>query len=326
MAKISLIPDNIDFNTAADENILSGGLRNNLNLPHGCKSGTCGACKCKVLSGDLRLDEYNKTVLTDEERHQGYTLLCKAHAISDVVLNLPHALGGYPIRLLPSKVLSIQKINTTAILRLKTPPSQPFRFYAGQYIDIMVGGKSRSYSIANGPNDNNEVELHIRYHPGGVFSELVWNELQEGQILRFKGPLGSFQLQNTAAPIIMLCTGTGFAPIKAILEDMYNKNTQRQVYLIWGNRLLSDFYLLDQLKLWQEKLNLSITLCLTQEIATSYYAGRVTEVLTGQFSNLSQYEMYACGNLQMIEDSYNLASGLGLVKGNFFSDAFTPSV
>ncbi len=326
MPKISIIPENIEFDIDYTENILSAGLNQNLNLPHGCKSGNCGACKCKVQLGDIDLDEYNKNVLKDEEIEQGYTLLCKAHAKTDVVLYIPHFLHGFPIKMLPARVEKIKKINTTAIIILKIPATQKFGFYAGQYIDIMHKGKNRSYSLAGNPKKNDELELHVRYYNKGIFSEFVWNELKEQQILRFKGPLGNFRLQETENPIILICTGTGFAPIKSIIESIISDNIKKEIHLYWGNRTKEDFYLLELLPQWQEQLNLRITLCVSKENVDGYKSGYVTHELSKDFSDLKKYEVYACGNIKMIEDVYDLAvNKLNLAKTNFFSDAFIPS-
>ena len=326
MAKITLLPSNTEFHAEANEHILTAGLNANLNLPHGCKSGDCSDCKCKVVSGSITHDTYNSKALTTEELTNGYTLLCRAYAHSDLVLDMPNYSAGFPIRNIPTRVDKITKINNTAILTLKLPPTQKFDFYAGQYIDIILTSKNRSYSIASSPTQIGEIELHVRLHAGGVFSEYVWNELQEKQLMRFRGPLGNFKLQNSNRPILLVCTGTGFAPIKAILDDMLANNNQRQINLYWGNRTTHDFYLLNILDKWKEQLNIDITLCLSQDNHSDYTSGYVTTAITNDFQDLTQYEVYACGNLKMIEDVYNLAQNkLGLDKNNFFSDAFTPS-
>lgn len=328
MAKITIVPDNIEFEiNNPEQDILSAGIGNNLNLPHGCKNGDCGACKCKVVSGEVKLSHYNQKTLPPEEVHQGYTLLCKAHALSDVVLNIPNLLSSFPIKTLPAKVLSIDKFGQIAILKLKLPPTQKFDFYAGQFIEIILKDKNRSYSIANSPLEHGIIELHVKHYSTGKFSELVWNELQIGQILRFRGPLGNFRLQDNNTPIIMVCTGTGFAPIKAILESMAISKSTREINLFWGNSDQDDFYLLEHLKKLSKQLNIKLNLCLSQQTKEGFNSGRVTNLLEAQFKDLSTYAMYACGNLAMIEDVYNLATTkLGLDKTKFFSDAFTPSV
>jgi len=327
MTKVTIIPENVELSITDEETILTNALVQKLNLPHGCKSGTCGACKCKVVSGEIKLDPYNTAVLTDEEKHQGYTLLCRAHPVGDVVLEIPHVLKGFPIKTLPARVEKIDKFNDMAILTLKLPPTQSFGFYAGQYIDIITNGKNRSYSIASSPTASGTLEVHVRYHQGGVFSEFVWHELKENQILRFKGPLGNFQLSETNLPILMVCTGTGFAPIKSILEYIAASNIKREIQVYWGNRMFADYYMLDLLYALQEKLGFKLTLCLSGEIKDGCTDGRVTGAVEQDFTDLSAYEVYACGNLAMIEDLYELSSEkLGLIKQNFFSDAFTPSV
>lgn len=327
MPKITIEPDKVEFAVTIDETILDAGLRNKLNLPHTCKNGTCGTCKTKILAGEVNLDTYNPRTLSEDEQKQGYTLLCKAHAMTDVVLDIPDILNAFPVKILPSKVVAINKINNIAILKLKLPANLTFAFYAGQYIEIMLKGKNRSYSIGSSPTQSQEIELHIKYHPEGVFSQYVWNELQVDSILRFRGPLGNFRLQKTEKPIICVCTGTGFAPIKSILEDMSFHNNQRTIYLYWGNRTAQDFYNLDIIEQWQKKLNIKVVLCLSQEEKSGYFYGYVMSAIVEDFTDLSAYEVYACGNPDMIENVFELACGkLNLAKNNFFSDAFTPSV
>ena len=244
------------------------------------------------------------------------------------MLDIPNLLTGFPIKTLPAKVEKIEKLGDVAIITLKLPFNQVFGFYAGQYVEIMLQGKNRCYSIANNPSQSSEVEIHVRYYTGGVFSEFVWNELKEKQILRFKGPLGSFQLsENHDKPTILICTGTGFAPIKAIIKDIAAKNIQRKLYVYWGNRTVNDFYLLDVLRDLAQRLNFKLTLCTSREAADGFTNSYVTQALANDFDDLHDYEIYACGNLHMIEDAYQLASKeRGLSRQNFFSDAFIPSV
>lgn len=328
MPNILITPDNVNFATANDETILMAGLRNKLNMPHQCKNGICGSCKCKVISGTIEHDEYNEKTLSKEELHEGYSLLCKAHAKTDIVLDIPNLLNSFPIKMLPAKVDSLEKFNGIAVIKLKTPSNMPFQFHAGQYVDIMLNGKTRSYSIANAPtNGENIIELHVRYHASGIFSEFIWNEAREQSLLRFRGPLGNFYLRDTNKPIILVCTGTGFAPIKSIIEHMLATNNQRSVTLYWGNRDIEDFYMLELMISWQKQLNIKINLCLSRKSAAGFVHGRVTNAILNDFTDLANYEVYACGNPKMTEDVFDLATTkLNLIKGNFLSDAFTPSV
>ncbi len=327
MLKITINPDKIEFNVTTDEIVLNAGLAQKLNLPHACKNGVCGACKSKLISGDVTLDTYNQRTLTPDDIKQGYTLLCKAHAQTDLVFDIPNVLDGFPVKIMASKVLSVNKIHNTAVITLKLPVALGFGFHAGQYIEIMFKGKARSYSIASSPVTPDEIELHTKYHKGGEFSEYVWNELQADAMVRFKGPLGAFKLQKSEQPMLLVCTGTGFAPVKSIIETLYLNNDKREIHLYWGNREIKDFYLTEFLDKWHERLNIKITLCLSQENNRMYFAGYVTAALKNDFDNLKNYDMYACGNPRMIEDAFELATEeLGLDKDRFFSDAFTPAV
>ena len=328
MHTITVIPDNVKFTPMDGETILEAGLKQKLNLPHSCKNGVCATCKCKIISGSVALNPYNKLILSEAEIESGYTLLCRAHATSDVVLDIPNLLTGFPVKMLPAKVESVVKVGNTAIINLKLPANQKFEFYAGQYIEIMLKNQVRSYSLANMVNELNQLELHVKHHPGGAFSDLIWNnELKAGSILRFKGPFGTFKLQQTATPILLVCSGTGFAPIKAILEDMSLSKNMREIHLFWGNRTLKDFYLPDVLPKLQMELNLKVTLCLSNEKAENYFSGYVTHAVVANFTNLDGYELYACGNRDMIADIYTIATKeLHLQAQNFFSDVFTPSV
>jgi CDP-4-dehydro-6-deoxyglucose reductase len=325
MPKIKIIPDNVEFDVNDNETILDAGLKLKYNLPHSCKNGACGACKTMVLEGEIKLDHYNDLTLSQHDKEQGYTLLCKAHPLSDIKLEIHNFLDSFPIKILPAKVSQITKIKQVAILKLKLPTTLTFDFYAGQYVEILLKGKNRIYSIGSSPDNNQEIELHVKYHKDGVFSQYVWNELELGDILRFKGPLGHFRLQNTNNPIIFICTGTGFAPIKSILDNMVKTTNKRKIYFYWGNRIVDDFYALDVVKNWQENLNIKIQLALSQDQQPNYMSGRITNLLKNDFSNFADYEIYACGNPAMIEEVFHLTCNRGLNKKNFFSDAFIPS-
>ncbi len=326
MPQIIIKPSNNEFIVNDNETILDAGIRNKLNLPHGCKDGDCGACKCKILSGNVKLATYRANILSDVEIHEGYTLLCRAYALNDIELEIPNLLNNLSIRVLPSKVSLIERISDTIILKLKLPSQLDFKFHAGQYIEIILKDKNRSYSIANAYGTN-EIELHIKYYSGGVFSEFVLNELKIDSLLRFKGPLGNFGLRNTQNPAIFVCTGTGFAPIKALLEEMIYTNSNKQIYFYWGNQTISDFYMLEFLNNAKAKLNLSVKLCLSKEQQSGFYSGYVTDAILKDHDNLSSYEVYACGNRNMIESIYTIAtSQLNLDRINFLSDVFTPAI
>jgi CDP-4-dehydro-6-deoxyglucose reductase len=323
--QVQVTPRNLSFNSEDTDTILEAALNAMINLPHSCKEGSCGACKCKATTGSYKYpDGFQPLSLNEQEITDGYVLTCKAHAQSDITLHLPD-FNGWPIKVLPAKIETLEKTASLAILTLTLPSNQKFDFYAGQYIDLNLNGITRSYSIANGPNDSGKLELHIRYRKGGALSEMLWNNVQPRQLVRLKGPLGSFTLNDSQTPLLLVCTGTGFAPVKSLLEYIRDKQIKRKIHLIWGNYGVEDFYLLDLLKKWQEQLDLSLDLCASAESHPGYYQGMVTEYIAEHYSDLSDYEVYACGNTAMIESLLHTTTTLNLPREKFFSDSFTPS-
>lgn len=335
---VKVIPMKTEYKVEVGQDLLSAALKANLNLPHGCKNGTCGACKCKIVSGDFALGKYHPQALTNQEREREIVLSCRAFAKSDLIIEVPEFSGGHAIKTLPIKIKQIEKIGTVAIVKLRLPYGYTLEYDPGQYIDIMFemsktrmfeGGKTRSYSIANWPISDGMIELHIRYRKNGLFSEALWNKFRAGffgKILLFKGPLGGFKLQESNKSILMVCTGTGFAPIKAILEYMRARGISRKISLVWGNYSAADFYKLDTLEMLRQQLNINLTLCVKNGQVAGFKNCLVTDVVREDFTNLDDYEVYACGNLTMIQDLYDLTtSKLNLLPMNFFSDAFTQS-
>ena len=203
-----------------------------------------------------------------------------------------------------------------------------FNFHAGQYINIILEDKVRSYSIANAFNKNNILELHIKTYTGGLMTEYL-NKLliSNNPILSIDAPLGHFALNtlnNNTNNIIFACTGTGFAPIKALIETLIQQKSIKKIYLYWGNRYESDFYCLSDLKKWQEVLNIEIYTCVSSNDTNK--KNYITTMIKEHFIDLLQYEIYASGNLNMIHDLYQIAINLGLESNMFFSDVFIPKI
>ena len=232
--KVTIRNSQQTFYTKFGQTILDSALAANLNIPYSCKSGNCGMCKCNKISGEIAHGEYSSFVLSANEVAANKILLCKSVAKSDIVIDTPDWSDEIPLRLMHAKIEAITKTPSVAILKLKLLANQSLHFHAGQYINILYKDKIRSYSLASSPMQPCSLELHIRYYRGGVFSEVVWNDFIAGKIIRFKGPLGNFTLQDNVRnhSILMICTGTGFAPIKSILEYMVSTNDKRTICLI----------------------------------------------------------------------------------------------
>ena len=233
MAKftVTLQPSGHQFEVEDGEAVLAAALRQGFVLPYGCKNGACGSCKAKILSGSVDYGVYQKKALPDADKAQGKALFCQAKPLSDLVLEARTigAAKDIPIKTLPCRVQRIERpTHDVAILFLKLPASERLQFLAGQYIDFLLrDGSHRSFSMANPPHADECLELHLRNY-GGPFSIHAFTRMKEKDILRFEGPLGTFFLrEDSAKPVILLASGTGFAPLKAIVEHALRAGFER---------------------------------------------------------------------------------------------------
>jgi CDP-4-dehydro-6-deoxyglucose reductase len=254
------------YKIEGNETILQAALKQGLVLPYGCKNGACGSCKATIIDGSVDYGTHHPKALSESEKTNSKVLLCTAKALTNLKIQatLIARPGMTTPKKLPCRVESIQKkAEDIAIVKLKLPSSEKFNFLAGQYVDILLkDGKRRSYSMANAPNQNNIVELHIRHTPGGAFTDAIFgdgtpsiNAIKEKDILRLEGPLGTFFLrEDSSRPIILLASGTGFAPIKAVIEHAVGKGIKREMHLFWGVRKPSELYMLDLALKWEKDI------------------------------------------------------------------------
>lgn len=329
---VTIKPSNHVFHVNQEETLLDAALREGFSLPYGCRNGACGACKGKVLEGSLDYGEYQPHALTEEEKCQGLALFCCARPQSDLVIEVKEigAAKDIQVRTMPCRVEKIERpADDVAVLYLKLPANERLQFLAGQYIDILMkDGKRRSFSLANAPHNDAFLQLHVRYLAGGAFTEYVFNSLKEKDILRFEGPLGSFFLQeDSTKPIIFLASGTGFAPVKAIVEHAFQIGVQREMVLYWGARHQKDIYMAELPQRWQkERPNFRFIPVLSEPDVADHWNGRtglVHQAVKEDFADLSGYEVYACGNPAMVEAAHGcLTTERGLPQDQFYSDAF----
>lgn len=332
--KLTILPKGQVIDLGEDDTILDAALRADFNMPYGCRNGSCGNCKGKVLSGSVRHDDHALSALSEAERESGMALFCCARAEGDVVVECREIDAARDIQTLtlPARVEKIDKVSgDVAVLTLKLPPSERFRFLAGQYIDIHTrNGKKRSFSLANAPRQDGTLELHIRHTPGGEFSEYVWNEMKVREILRFTGPLGSFFLrEDSSRPIILVATGTGFAPIKGMLEQVFAGMNQRRIVLYWGARNLAEMYMRELPLRWQkENANFTFIPVLSEPLDSDQWQGRVGlvhEAVLEDHGSFAPYQVYACGAPVMVEAAHEAFTARGLPNEEFYSDAFFAS-
>lgn len=333
MSQVTITPSQTQFETQADETILEAALRQGYNLPNACQSGMCGTCIAQVVSGEVALGDYDDCALTDEDAAAGMVLLCACQPKGDVVLDLPAYEGAKAIapRTMPARVAHVDIRGNMALLRLALPKSPPFKFYAGQYADILYKGTVRSYSLANAPSDNGVMEFHVRLREGGVFSPALFSgSLKVGDVLRVRAPLGAFTLHdNNHKPLIFIATGTGFAPIKSLLHHLRDTDPSRSVHIYHGAQTADGLY--DEAAL-RELLYLLPNARYTPVLSRADDAwqgarGYITEHVLHDYADLSGYEVYACGSIDMIRASKQaFTAQRGLPETAFYSDAFTPYV
>lgn len=331
---VTLKPSGNTFKARPDETILDAALRQGIGLPYGCRNGACGSCKGTLVAGDFDYGDYQERTLRPEEKAAGKALFCVGKACSDLTLEVREigGMGDLQIRTLPCRVEKVEKPATdVAVLYLKLPAQERMQFLAGQYIDILLkDGKRRSFSIANAPHHDQFIELHIRHIEGGQFTSFVFNEMRDRAILRFEGPLGSFFLrEDSDKPIIFMAGGTGFAPIKAVLEHAFFKHIDREMVLYWGCRSLADLYMANVPAEWaREYPHFTFIPVLSEPNAEDNWSGRtgfVHQAILDDFADLSGYQVYACGAPVMIETGQKAFAERGLPEAEFFADSFTYS-
>lgn len=335
--QITIQPSLNQFPADPDKSVLDAALAAGILLPYSCRSGACSTCKARVVSGTVEAGNSAAQILTPQEIHEGFTLLCQARATSDLVIESKEIrlASDIQIRKLPSRVTSITRpASDVAILQLQLPATENFRFYAGQYVEIILkDGKRRSYSMANPPHSAAALELHVRHLPGGVFTDHVFGvgatQMKEREILRVEGPFGSFFLrEDSDLPIVMVASGTGFAPIKAIIEHMVHQNIQRPVTLYWGGRRPVDLYMDALAKQWAQTLaDFTYIPVVSDALPEDAWTGRtgfVHRAVMDDFPSLMAHQVYACGAPIVVESARReFVTQCGLPDEAFFADSFT---
>lgn len=297
------------FDVDADTPVLTAALAQGMGLPYGCQSGNCGACRAKLISGRVHYAS-KPDGLSDMELRQGYTLLCQALAQSDLVLEveeLPHH-HAIRVRNLPARVARRERLSHDVMaLYLQLPNGTPFEFLAGQYVDILLpDGRRRSFSVACPPAGNGPMlELHLRHVPHGQFTDYVFHHMPERALLRIEGPLGNFYLRESTRPAILVGGGTGFAPLKAMLEQAFLRRLSRPMHLYCGVRTKRDLYMDTLARGWaRAHPQFRYTPVLSEPRAEDAWSGRtglVHEVVAIDYTNLADHEVYMSGPPPMIQ-------------------------
>jgi len=332
--KVTLQPSGRSFEVARDEPVLAAAIRAGVGLPYGCRDGACGSCKSRLVEGRVIHGVHQHKALSIAEEEEGWTLTCCATPQTDLVIEartVPGA-GEFAVQKMPCRIASIARpAPDVAVLKLQLPANVVLKYHAGQYIEfILRDGARRSYSMANAPHRAVEgLELHVRHMPGGKFTDHVFGGLKEKDILRLEGPFGSFYLrEDSERPIVLLASGTGFAPIKAIVEQMQFKGITRPAVLYWGCRTRAELYLHD----WAVEAaaampNLRYVPVLSEPKPEDAWTGRtgfVHHAVMEDLPDLGAHEVYACGAPIMVDSAQrDFVARCGLSAEEFYADAFT---
>lgn len=317
------------FRSVPGLSLVDAALAAGLTLPHSCKTGRCSTCKCKVIQGET-ISLQTEAGITDKEKTEGWILSCAREAQTDLTLEVED-LGGVvlpPSKTLPCRISDIEYVASDVVrVILRLPPSAEFKFIPGQYVDIIGPlGVRRSYSLACANSAEKKLELHIRAVDSGVMSDYWFRQAQANDLLRLNGPLGTFFLRNVAQlDLIFLATGTGIAPVKAMLESLVNVSSDqapKSVTIFWGGRTPSDLYFDVQTIPVKHRF-----IPVLSRAAASWQGvvGYVYNALLDIKPNLTNSVVYACGSDAMIRSARSSLFAAGLPETRFFSDAFVSS-
>jgi len=307
---ITLLPSQRQIAANPPQSILDTVRQAGVNLPHSCKSGRCGSCKARLVSGQVRDLISDPAGISEEEKKQGDILLCQSTPLTDVRIEVREAKPADSIeeRRLPVRVAKLIPWSEDLLgVILQLPAVEPFSFRAGQYLDLILPhGERRSYSIASPPHDAKTLELHIRKVKGGTFTESLFERLKPGALLEIEGPKGEFgvSLTVTQDPLIFVAGGTGYAPIKSLLRSILETQPTGPVHLYWGVRTRLDCYDWEWLRATQARFeNFKVTIAVSNEKVddAQFKSGLVHAVLLSEQSHLSNATMVAAGPPVMLE-------------------------
>ncbi|HQS30411.1 CDP-6-deoxy-delta-3,4-glucoseen reductase [Polaromonas sp.] len=331
---VTVQPSGRSYTANADEALLAAAIRNGIGLPYGCKDGACGSCKCKKIEGTVVHGPHQLKALSHEEEAAGFILTCCGVAHSDVVIESRQVTdeSAFPVKKMPIRVNTFAKAShDVMVMRLQLPAADVFKYHAGQYVEFLLrDGDRRAYSIANAPHtqaENPGVELHIRHMPGGKFTEHVFGAMKEKEIMRIEGPFGSFYLrEDSTKPMVLLASGTGFAPIRAMIEHMQFKRITRPAVLYWGGRRPADLYMNDWIMARVAEMpNLRYVPVVSDALPEDAWTGRtgfVHQAVLADIADLSGYQVYACGAPIVVDSAQAAYLAAGLPADEFFADSF----
>ncbi len=333
---VRLEPVGIEFEVDEDETVLRGAFRNGLQLMHGCKEGQCSACKSFLLDGEVDLDRYSTFALPDFEEQEGWTLLCRAHALTDLEVELVNydeevLKSGVPLQSATTKVAAVEELTSDIrrlVLELPDDPGE-LEFHPGQYVDISIpgggDGDHRSFSMANLPSDKGKLEFMIKLYPDGRFSGLLGSgEICEGTELEIQGPYGVFTLRDQSPRrLLFIGGGAGMAPILCLLRSLVEREIDRPAVYYYGARTEADLFHREELEALAEQLPSFRFVPALSEAEWEGETGLITDVVERMEPDFDDVDAYVCGPPPMVEAAQGLLMAKGIPESRIYFDKFT---
>ncbi|GAA5214017.1 2Fe-2S iron-sulfur cluster-binding protein [Corallincola platygyrae] len=326
--RVLIQPSGVFFEADENESIVESALKNQIALEYSCNNGACGKCKAKLIDGEIDFSDTH-SVLNQTEIKEGMFLTCSSKPLSDCVVDAKYfpELEGITQKVIPGKLDSIDfPSQEISVLKFRTPPRTELNYLPGQYFDLIYSGVRRSYSVANSQVSSTGIELHIAKVTKGEMSTKVFEEFKPETMVRLDGPKGTFFVRDSKNPLIFLAGGTGFAPVKAMVEDLIAKGDIREVYIYWGVSKPTNLYSSLPVE-WSNTFdNIHFVPVVSgDDVIWSGRKGLVHKAVMADFDSLAEFDVYACGSPLMIDSAQSDFEDLGLPAEQFFSDAFTAS-
>lgn len=323
MPRITLA-NGVVFQCGLEQTILDAARKSNIAIEHSCRAGRCGVCVAPVLHGETSATKPEDSLALDDY-NSGKILTCCRAPVSDVFLDIEDLgdIGLIPVVTLPCRIDSLKLMNNDVMqVVLRVPPNAKFKFVAGQYINLIDKGIRRSYSLANAARLDGKLEIQVKNVNQGLMSEYLFTRANHNDLLRLEGPLGTFSYRpDDSENIVLMATGTGIAPIKSILDSLENSPDKRNIYVVWGGRVLADLYL----DFSAVGLKHTFVPVLSREKIEDVFYGYVQDAVLGLELDLKKTTVYACGSEAMIKDACDIFMRNGLSHKRFYSDAFVSS-
>lgn len=316
MAKI--VFEDKEFNSQEGESVLDCLLRNDLDIPHSCKTGICHSCVMKCESGTVTANSQDG--IKDSQKIEGYFKACVCVPEDDMQVSLEGAGHTFSTEIVEKKLLN----ERTLLVRLSVPSD--FSYKSGQFINLIrpSDNLTRSYSLASMPSEN-FLEMHIRYYQDGKMSSWLVESVNTGDTVNFSGPLGDcfYTAGKESEPLLLAGIGTGMAPLYGIAREAVAKGHSGPITIIQGAMNEAGLYYTTEFRsLAETTANISY-IASTVDGSGGNEEGKIDDVVKAHFPSLKGFRVYLCGSPNTVNrlKRYSFLSGANM--GDIYSDPFT---